>query len=55
MQTGVKRNTKRIGDISELRVMHDLVRAVILSRSPSAKTIAAIWSSRRTASSKVFR
>jgi hypothetical protein len=27
METGVKRNTKRVGDISELRVMHDLVRA----------------------------
>lgn len=27
MNPGVKRNTKRVGDISELRVMHDLVRA----------------------------
>jgi hypothetical protein len=34
MQTGVKRNTKRIGDISELRVMHDLVRAGYLVSIP---------------------
>lgn len=27
MHAGVKRNTKRTGDLSELRLMHDLVRA----------------------------
>jgi hypothetical protein len=34
METGVKRNTKRVGDISELRVMHDLVRAGYLISIP---------------------
>jgi len=32
--TGVKRNTKRKGEISELRVMHDLVRAGYLVSIP---------------------
>lgn len=34
MNTGVKRNTKRTGDISELRLMHDLVRAGYLVSIP---------------------
>jgi hypothetical protein len=34
METGVKRNTKRVGDISELRVMCDLVRAGYLVSIP---------------------
>lgn len=34
MEMGVKRNTKRVGDISELRVMHDLVRAGYLVSIP---------------------
>lgn len=34
MDTGVKRNTKRTGDISELRLMHDLVRAGYLVSIP---------------------
>jgi PD-(D/E)XK endonuclease len=34
MQTGVKRNTKRVGDISELRVMCDLVEAGYLVSIP---------------------
>jgi hypothetical protein len=34
MQAGVKRNTKRKGDLSELRVMHDLVRAGYLVSVP---------------------
>jgi uncharacterized protein YwbE len=34
METGVKRNTKRVGDISELRVMHDLVQAGYLVSIP---------------------
>jgi len=34
MDTGVKRNTKRTGDISELRLMHDLVRVGYLVSIP---------------------
>jgi hypothetical protein len=34
METGVKRNTKRVGDLSELRVMHDLVLAGYLISIP---------------------
>jgi PD-(D/E)XK endonuclease len=34
METGVKRNTKRVGDISELRVMCDLVAAGYLVSIP---------------------
>jgi hypothetical protein len=34
METGVKRNTKRVGDVSELRVMCDLVRAGYLVSIP---------------------
>ena len=34
MNAGVKRNTKRVGDLSELRVMHDLVRAGYLVSIP---------------------
>lgn len=34
MHAGVKRNTKRTGDLSELRLMHDLVRAGYLVSIP---------------------
>lgn len=34
MDSGVKRNTKRVGDLSELRLMHDLVRAGYLVSIP---------------------
>lgn len=34
MDPGVKRNTKRVGDLSELRLMHDLVRAGYLVSIP---------------------